>query len=71
MVYAKVNGIDVKLFHGAKLKHALLKADERFYYSVVKHGSTIRDQEGNHVDIMGAVDKGFCYTVDPVLDRET
>ncbi|WP_026691043.1 hypothetical protein [Alteribacter aurantiacus] len=64
-----VNGIEVELFYGAKLKHALLKADEKFYYSVVKHGATIRDHEGNRVDIQGAIDEGFGYEVASVYER--
>jgi hypothetical protein len=63
MIKATVNNVEVELFFGATMKHALLKANEKFYKQVINGQAEIRDQEGNLVDIGGSVDNGFSYLV--------
>lgn len=53
----------IELFHGATLKHALLKADEQLYKDVITGFSLIQDQDGNVTDINGAVGENFSYIV--------
>ncbi|WP_216830133.1 hypothetical protein [Alkalihalobacterium elongatum] len=60
----KINGIEVELFHGATLKHALLKINENLYRDVINREAIIRDQEGNITDLNGAAGSNFCYTVE-------
>ncbi|EGL83078.1 hypothetical protein CathTA2_1418 [Caldalkalibacillus thermarum TA2.A1] len=60
-----VNGQRVILFKGAKVKHALLKADESLYHLARAGKVVIRDQEGNLVDWNGRADEGFHYDVKP------
>jgi hypothetical protein len=58
-----VNDKEIKLFRGATLKHALLKADETLYQLVLKGEAEIRDQEGNVVLLGGSVANGWSYYV--------
>lgn len=58
-----INGKEVDLYHGATLKHALLKVNEAYYKQVISQHAEIRDQEGNVVEINGAVDNGFRYFI--------
>ena len=59
----KMNGQEVELVHGAKIKHALLKVDESLYKKVLSGTSVVQDQEGNPTEINGAVGEGFSYFV--------
>ncbi|WP_202079766.1 hypothetical protein [Caldalkalibacillus salinus] len=58
-----VNDIEVRLFRGATLKHALLKADDTLYHQVQRGEAQIQDYEGNLVGINGAVANGWRYQV--------
>lgn len=58
-----INDKKVELYHGATLKHALLKMNETYYKQVISGQVEIRDHEGNLVDIHGSVDHGFRYYV--------
>ncbi|MDX5474858.1 MAG: hypothetical protein LPK00_04910 [Bacillaceae bacterium] len=58
-----INGIPIELFHGAKVKHALLKTDEDLYKKVLSGKAIVQDQEGNETEINGAVGDGFSYFV--------
>jgi hypothetical protein len=64
MVKAYVNNIEVELFYGATMKHALLKANEELYKMVIIGQAEIKDQEGNVVDIGGSLGDGFSYFVE-------
>ncbi|MCT8140480.1 hypothetical protein H1D32_24075 [Anaerobacillus sp. CMMVII] len=64
MVKAFVNNIEVELFYGATLKHAILRANESLYKKVIKGQAIIKDQEGNVVDIGGSLGEGFRYFVE-------
>lgn len=59
----KVNGKDIVLFHGATLKHALLKCDEQLYHAVVRGAAKIYDEDGHETDIHGSVHEGGNYEV--------
>ena len=59
----KLNGQEVELFHGAKIKHALLKTDEILYKKVLSGEAIVQDQEGNETEMNGAVGDGFSYFV--------
>ncbi|MRX71239.1 hypothetical protein GJU40_03510 [Bacillus lacus] len=59
----KINDRSIELFHGATLKHALLKTDENLYRLVRDGKASIKDQEGNITDINGAAGSGFSYYV--------
>ncbi|MDE5414613.1 hypothetical protein N7Z68_14640 [Alkalihalobacillus sp. MEB203] len=65
----KVNDVPIEIFYGAKLKHALLKADEALYKKVKLGKAVIKDQEGNVTEINGAVGDGFSYYVKEVDSR--
>lgn len=58
-----INGQEILLFRGAKIKHALLKKDPQLYKLVLQQQAEVRDQEGNHVDLQGAVAEGWHYEV--------
>ncbi|WP_096156715.1 MULTISPECIES: hypothetical protein [Bacillus] len=58
-----INGMPIELFSGAKIKHALLKTDEKLYKKVVSGEAVVQDQEGNETEINGAVGDGFSYFV--------
>jgi hypothetical protein len=64
MVKAYVNNIEVELFYGATMKHALLKVNEKLYKKVINGQAEIKDQEGNVVDIGGSLGDGFSYFVE-------
>lgn len=59
----RVNDQEITLFHGAKVKHALLKADQALYHAVFQEKAEVRDQEGHLVDLNGAVSDGWGYQV--------
>lgn len=65
-----INDERIELYHGATLKHALLKANEACYKEVIAKRAQIRDQEGNVVDVNGAVDHGFRYYVRKKRNRK-
>ena len=58
-----MNGQEVELFHGAKIKHALLKTNESLYKKVLSGKAIVQDQEGNETEVNGAVGDGFSYFV--------
>lgn len=65
-----INCQSIELFHGATLKHALLKADETLYHDVRQGRAIIKDKEGNLTDINGSVADGWRYVVDyPRTDK--
>lgn len=69
MVTVFVNNEKIELFHGATLKHALLKTDEQLYHDVCKKRAVIMDMEGNQTDLHGAVMSDWCYFVSYPLDN--
>lgn len=60
---AFINDQEVKLYHGATFKNALLQLDEELYKKVLANQAEIRDQDGNHVNLTGSVDNGYQYYI--------
>ncbi|RXJ01668.1 hypothetical protein DS745_09315 [Anaerobacillus alkaliphilus] len=58
-----INNKVIELFHGAKLKHGLLKFNEDYFRAVMDGKATLLDQYGNLVEINGAAEDGVSYTV--------
>ncbi|BAB06595.1 hypothetical protein P4637_10185 [Halalkalibacterium halodurans] len=59
----ELNGVSLSLFQGAKVKHALLAYDEEVYRQVVEEKAVVVDPFGNEVELSGALDPSFSYTV--------
>ncbi|GAA0357518.1 hypothetical protein [Bacillus horti] len=58
-----VNNQEIELFQGATVKHALLKANPELYHLVYDKKADVFDQEGNPVELHGAVSSGWSYQV--------
>ncbi len=58
-----INNKEIQLFHGAKLKHGLLKFNEEYYKAVRDGKATLLDQYGNLVEMNGAAENDVSYTV--------